>query len=166
MSIFKKYLPEFVYGSIDGTVTTFAIIAGTVGAGLNAGIILILGISNVLADGFSMASSNFLSERAKIAQGETHESPLKSALATFTSFVVVGSIPIIAFIGNIFFGMFEQNAFVVSGIMTALAFVMIGYVRGYITGEKPLVAALETLAVGTTAATVAYVVGAFVEKIV
>ena len=60
MTFKEKYLTEFIYGAIDGTVTTFAIVAGVVGAGLSPGIVLILGFSNVLADGFSMASSNFL----------------------------------------------------------------------------------------------------------
>ena len=61
----KKYLPQFVYGSIDGTVTTFAVVAGVSGASLAASVVLILGIANVFADGFSMASSNYLSERSK-----------------------------------------------------------------------------------------------------
>ena len=60
-----KYLGEFVYGAIDGTVTTFAIVAAAAGASLSAGTVLILGFANLLADGFSMASGNFLSERAQ-----------------------------------------------------------------------------------------------------
>lgn len=69
MNYREKYLPEFIYGGIDGVVTTFAIVAGVVGAGLNPSIVLILGFSNVLADGFSMASSNFLAERAEVRMG-------------------------------------------------------------------------------------------------
>ena len=44
-----NYLPEFVYGALDGTVTTFAIIAGVAGASLSPAIVLVLGISNLLA---------------------------------------------------------------------------------------------------------------------
>ncbi len=79
------YLPEFVYGSIDGTVTTFAIIAGIAGANLSAATVVILGFSNVLADGFSMASSNYLSEQSHQDQNpdSDHQSPIKTALATF-----------------------------------------------------------------------------------
>lgn len=58
-----KYLGEFVYGAIDGTVTTFAVVAGAAGASLSAGVVTILGFANLLADGFSMACGNFLSER-------------------------------------------------------------------------------------------------------
>ena len=61
----KKYLPEFVYGAIDGSVTTFAVVAGAIGASLSAGIILILGFANLFADGFSMAISNYLSTKSQ-----------------------------------------------------------------------------------------------------
>ena len=54
-----NYVRDWVYGGIDGAVTTFAIVAGVVGAQLSSGIILILGLANLLADGFSMAASNY-----------------------------------------------------------------------------------------------------------
>lgn len=60
-----NYLRDFVYGGIDGAVTTFAIIAGTIGANLPARVVLILGAANLIADGFSMAASNFLGTRAE-----------------------------------------------------------------------------------------------------
>jgi len=63
--IARKYLAEFVYGATDGTVTTFAIIAGAIGATLGPQIILILGFANLLADGFSMATSNYLSTKSQ-----------------------------------------------------------------------------------------------------
>jgi VIT1/CCC1 family predicted Fe2+/Mn2+ transporter len=62
------YLPDAVYGAIDGTVTTFAVAAGAVGASLSPRIVLILGAANLLADGFSMAASNFIASRAEIEQ--------------------------------------------------------------------------------------------------
>jgi VIT1/CCC1 family predicted Fe2+/Mn2+ transporter len=55
-----SYLKDFVYGAIDGTVTTFAVVSGVVGAGLSIKAILVLGVANLLADGFSMAMSNYL----------------------------------------------------------------------------------------------------------
>ena len=61
-----NYLRDFVYGGIDGAVTTFAIVAGTMGASLPARIILILGAANLIADGFSMAASNYLGTRAEL----------------------------------------------------------------------------------------------------
>ena len=61
----KIYFDDFIYGSIDGAVTTFAIVAGVVGAGLSPGIILILGFANLFADGFAMATANFQASKAK-----------------------------------------------------------------------------------------------------
>ena len=59
------YLKDFVYGAIDGTVTTFAVVTGVAGAGLSSGVVIVLGIANLVADGFSMAASNFLGTRAE-----------------------------------------------------------------------------------------------------
>lgn len=63
---YQKYLGEFVYGGIDGSVTTFAVVAGTVGAGLDTSIILILGFANLLADGFSMSVGAYLAAKSEI----------------------------------------------------------------------------------------------------
>ncbi|HLD16057.1 MAG TPA: VIT1/CCC1 transporter family protein [Candidatus Nanoarchaeia archaeon] len=60
-----EYLGEFVYGAIDGTVTTFAVVAGATGASLSPLVVIILGFANLIADGFSMACGNFLSEIAR-----------------------------------------------------------------------------------------------------
>ena len=60
-----SYLRDWVYGGIDGAVTTFAIVAGVAGAGLSSGIILVLGLANLLADGFSMAASNYAGTTAE-----------------------------------------------------------------------------------------------------
>jgi len=57
-------LGDFVLGAVDGTVTTFAIVSGVAGAGLTTGVALVLGIANVLADGFSMAVGNYLKARS------------------------------------------------------------------------------------------------------
>ena len=59
-----SYVGDFVLGAIDGTVTTFAVICGVTGAGMSAGVAIVLGLVNVLADGFSMAVSNFLRSKA------------------------------------------------------------------------------------------------------
>ena len=61
---FEKYLGEFVYGGIDGCVTTFAVVAGSVGAGLDSVIIIILGFANLLADGFAMSVGAYLSTKS------------------------------------------------------------------------------------------------------
>jgi len=61
-----NYLRDWVYGGIDGAVTTFAIVAGVVGAELSSKVVLILGAANLLADGFSMAAANFSGTKTEI----------------------------------------------------------------------------------------------------
>jgi VIT1/CCC1 family predicted Fe2+/Mn2+ transporter len=61
----KWSLADFVYGATDGAVTTFAIVAGVVGASLAPSIVLILGFANLFADGFSMAVGNYLATKAQ-----------------------------------------------------------------------------------------------------
>jgi vacuolar iron transporter family protein len=65
-----SHLRDLIYGAIDGTVTTFAVVAGVEGADLTASIVIILGFANLIADGFSMAVSNFLATRAEMQQRE------------------------------------------------------------------------------------------------
>ncbi|MEX2587723.1 MAG: VIT1/CCC1 transporter family protein [Actinomycetota bacterium] len=60
-----NYLRDFVYGAVDGTVTTFAVVAGSAGALLSSRIVIILGFANLLADGFSMSVSSYLSARSE-----------------------------------------------------------------------------------------------------
>ena len=62
----QSYLKDFVYGAIDGCVTTFAIVSGTIGAGLSGEIVIVLGFANLLADGFSMAVGNYLGTKSEI----------------------------------------------------------------------------------------------------
>lgn len=64
------YLSDGVLGGIDGCVTTFAVVAGGVGGALSAKIIVMLGLANLLADGFSMAASNYLSAKSERQQVE------------------------------------------------------------------------------------------------
>lgn len=63
-----SYLRDAVYGGIDGAVTTFAVVAGVVGAQMSAKVVLILGIANLIADGFSMAAANFTGTRAEVEE--------------------------------------------------------------------------------------------------
>ena len=63
-------LRDVIYGAIDGAVTTFAIVAGVVGAELSTKVIIALGIANVLADGFSMAAGNYSGTKAELADAK------------------------------------------------------------------------------------------------
>jgi vacuolar iron transporter family protein len=60
-----SYLRDWIYGGVDGIVTTFAIVSGVVGARLSPSIILILGGASLIADGFAMAAGDYLATRAE-----------------------------------------------------------------------------------------------------
>lgn len=215
-----SYLGDFVLGAVDGAVTTFAIVAGAAGAGLSSGVAIVLGLANVLADGLSMAASNYLKTRAdeqtverfrlmeerhidEIPEGEREEirqifagkgfdgevleevvnvitrdrkqwvdtmlkeewglpletpRPLHSAIATLTSFIAAGMVPL----SPLFFhlGSDAKQAFTIASALTAITFFVIGFIRGRVTERNAWLAGLETLSIGGVAAAVAYAVGA------
>jgi VIT1/CCC1 family predicted Fe2+/Mn2+ transporter len=62
----QGYVRDWVYGGIDGAVTTLAVVAGVTGAELSAHVLVILGLANLLADGFSMAASNYSGTKAEV----------------------------------------------------------------------------------------------------
>lgn len=59
------YVGDVIFGANDGIVTTFAVVAGSVGAGLSPNIILILGFANLIADGLSMGLGNYLGKKSE-----------------------------------------------------------------------------------------------------
>ncbi len=65
-----SYLRDWVYGGIDGAVTTFAVVAGVNGADLTPAVVIILGFANLLADGFSMAASNYSGTKTETEEKE------------------------------------------------------------------------------------------------
>ena len=208
-------LKDMIYGGIDGAVTTFAIVSGVQGAGLSPTIIVALGIANIIADGFSMAASNYsgtkaeLDDRHRIIQIEethitthpegeleelrqilefrglsgevleraTHQiaqgkdnwialmltdeyglprdepHPMRAALATFGAFLIAGSIPLLPFILTV------PSAFQVSIGATLITFFLIGSGKSRWSLSSWWRSGSETLAIGATAALLAYGVG-------
>lgn len=172
----RLYLPEFVYGGIDGAVTTFAVVAGAVGASLSAAVVLILGFANLFADGFSMAVSNYLATKSQTELHRRHRDyaeikklgkhPLKTAFATFISFFLMGFIPLISFVAAALFPQFAAHQFLASFILTGIALATVGAVKGIIVKKHWLHAAFETLLIGGVAAILAYVVGSIAHNLV
>jgi len=224
----QSYLKDFVYGAIDGTVTTFAVVSSVAGAGLSSGIVIILGVANLLGDGFSMAVSNFLATRseeqlrekvrkmeekhiAHIPEGEREEirqifaakgfsekelekvvsiitsnkkqwvdimlqeewgislsgpSPFNAGFFTFLSFVLIGLLPLLAFVYQLSFHPTEFNSFFISTCMTAMAFFAVGAFKGQFVGKYWLLSGLETLTMGSSAAFLAFIIGASLKNLV
>lgn len=68
----EPYLGEFVYGGMDGCVTTFAVVSGAYGAELSSSVVIILGFANLLADGFAMSVGAYLSKKTKLDNFKKH----------------------------------------------------------------------------------------------
>ena len=167
----RKYLAEFVYGGIDGVVTTFAIVAGAMGASLGAVVILILGFANLFADGFSMGISNYLSmksERDLNRNGKNFRSkdPKKTALATFTFFLIVGFIPLLSFVAALPFPQIENYKFHLSFVLTGIALLVVGAFKGKVIGKHSIKSAIETFLIGGVAAIIAFAVGYLIRSFV
>ncbi|MBI5917395.1 MAG: VIT1/CCC1 transporter family protein [Bacteroidetes bacterium] len=221
----QDYLAEFVYGGMDGSVTTFAVVAGAAGAGLDSSVVIILGFANLIADGFSMSVGSYLAHNSEnhtyekykrleylevnynpeegreeirqifIKKGlsgrslETvveaitadkdvwvdtmmkdelnltsgNRSPLSKAVVTFLAFLTVGLVPLVVYLADCF-ARVQHDLFLVSGVLTGLAFLGIGLLKSYI-GERPLWrGALETFGLGGGAAVLAYFVGNVLER--
>ncbi len=215
----QTYLGDAVLGGIDGSVTTFAIIAGSMGGGFPVAVIIVLGLANLLADGFSMAASNFLRAKSdreevesareseeshirmiprgekqeirqifankgfkgeileKVVEGITSDKnlwidtmlteelglqleghhPIRSGATTFCAFIMVGLIPLFPFL--IFPGSAIQFQFLVSSVVTGLAFLAIGVVKGSILRKPKLRSGIFTLLIGGAAALLAFTTG-------
>jgi len=55
----SNVVADSVLGGIDGCVTTFAVVSGVIGANIYPPVAVVLGFANLVADGFSMAVSNY-----------------------------------------------------------------------------------------------------------
>ena len=218
----KWHFQDFIYGSVDGAVTTFAVVAGVMGASLSSNIILILGFANLFADGFSMAVANYQATKAQseyikmrrireeweidnLADQEKQEirdiyskkgfkdelleeivriitsrrkvwvdtmmreelglveddkRPSETALSTFVGFNFIGIIPLIPFL--VFFtSNIDNNSdiFWYSVLFTAIAFYIVGMIKGKIVKKSIIKSGFYTLLIGSIAAFVAYFVG-------
>ena len=224
--LLHNYLPEIVYGGIDGSVTTFAVVAGAAGAGLEHSIVIILGIANLVADGFSMSVGSYLAQqsdqlkyrdyRAKeqwevehnpeegraeirevyVRKGFTGElldrivahitsdpkvwvdtmmkeelelqlstkSPFSTGLATFLAFIVAGIIPLITYFGENLIQT-QTNVFLLSCVAAAGVFMLIGWMKSSLTESSRFRGVIETLLLGSAAATLAFFAGSILESL-
>ena len=162
----QHYLKDLVYGANDGIITTFAVVAGVTGAELAPRIVLILGLANLLADGFSMGASNFLAIRSDEAvrrssgRSVLEPFPFRHAVATFAAFVVAGTIPLLSYVL-----MVQASAFGVAVVLTMATLFAVGAARSLVMGTPWYRAGGEMLLVGAAAAGVAYGVGDVVSRL-
>jgi VIT1/CCC1 family predicted Fe2+/Mn2+ transporter len=124
---FEDYLSEFVYGGIDGAVTTFAVVAGATGARFDTKVLLVLGFANLIADGFSMGVGSYLSTKSQVEldakkgkKASEEPSPIINGITTYLSFILVGIVPLLAYTIDLIFDLNSTNLFEISIVLTAL----------------------------------------------
>jgi vacuolar iron transporter family protein len=154
----QRYLSDLIYGANDGIVTTLAIVSGVVGAGLPTSIILILGFANVVADGFSMGASNYLSKRTtvKAADCPPRRQAARHGSATFLGFVVAGTMPLLAYL----IPGLTADRFVIAVLLALVALFVVGASRAFFTELRWFRAGAEMFLIGALAAAVAFGIGA------
>lgn len=167
VELVRHYLRDLVYGANDGIITTFAVVTGVAGAALEPRTAVILGLANLLADGFSMGASNFLSIRSEEAVRATRGEPMQEPFpfrhgaATLGAFVVAGSVPLLPYVLAP-----PELRLGVAVVMTLATLFVVGALRALVTTLGWWRAGMEMLLVGSVAAAVSYAVGAAVAGVV
>ena len=163
----QHYIADLVYGTNDGILTSFAIVAGVSGGALSSTAVLIVGVANLFADGLSMGVGNFLSIRARESARERQNLPEEEAdpalhgLATFLAFAVAGTIPLLPnVVPNL------ESRFWLSALLALVAQFAVGALRSLVTASRWWVSGLEMLGLGVLVAVVAYATGAGIAAIV
>ncbi len=169
----EDYLSEFVYGGIDGAVTTFAVVAGATGASFSVKIILVLGFANLIADGFSMGVGSYLSTKSEqelmVKRKESikdEPSPIINGVTTYISFIFVGLVPLLIYLLDYTLSLGIENLFAWASVLTGFAFVGIGLLKAKVAHAKQLKSIAETLVLGLIAAGLAYGLGDVLERII
>lgn len=162
------HIGDLVFGANDGIVTTFAVVSGVSGANLSTRVAIILGIANLLADGFAMAAGNYLGTRSeqeyqlstygKVNEGRSHA--LGHGAAIFGAFIAAGSVPLIPLLF-----VAPENSFLASCAATAAILFVVGSLRTLVTRARWFISGLEMLAIGSAAAAVSYFVGHLLRSI-
>lgn len=150
------YLRDAVYGAGDGVVTTFAIIAGTTGAGLGAFTAIALGLANRVADGISMGAGNYLALKSQLEQADASvedEAPHRHGLAAFAAFVLAGAMPLAAY------ALPTTRTFVAASWLAAATLFLVGSLRSSFLGRAWWRCGLEMLLIGGIAGGAAYAIG-------
>ena len=170
---FEDYLREFVYGGIDGAVTTFAVVAGATGASFNVKVLLVLGFANLIADGFSMSVGSYLSTKSEqelmVKKGQStkeESSPIINGASTFAAFILFGLVPLLAYLLDTVLDLQANNLFLIACILTATAFALIGFLKSKVTHAPLIRSVAETLILGVLAASFAYILGDVLERII
>ncbi len=159
------YIRDIVLSANDGIVTTFAVVAGSLGASLSPSVVVILGLANLFADGLSMSTGSYLGVKSEIEYEQSEGKkvkigtrPLKNGLVSFFSFGIAGFIPLVSFVFKF------DNAVLISSVLVALSLIVVGIFRGIVSSKHIIRTAFENLLIGGASAVVAFYVGEMAKR--
>lgn len=164
----KKYLSSIVYGGSDGAVSYFTLMAGAYGAGLSIKMLIAIGVSNVVADAFSMATADYLSEDSKVNVTQKEEET--SAIVTFIAFVLIGCFPLAPSIYAYYTlpadATLPLSMFMASTALTLIGFTYIGYLRGKILKRNIWRTVVQSILICSVSAVIAYYLGEYIASLI
>lgn len=150
-----------VFGAMDGTISTLAVIAGVAGATSNNFIILIAGLSAMLAEAISMGFSSYSSARVRERILGHKKGVGKASVKEGVLFWLVtmggGAIPLIPFVFSV--RLDGISGLWLSALLSTLFLFIIGFYSGKITKRSPWKDGIFNAAVGMIAAAATYAVG-------
>ena len=136
-----------VFGALDGVTTTFALVCSAVAVGdhdIPVTNIFVLGLANLLADGFSMGMGDYLSTIAEHDDGgplPTSEvakrrnlDAARSGVIMFGSFVFFGGIPLFAFLPLLARGV--RDRFHMACVLCAMSLFFLGVLKGRLSHTR------------------------------
>lgn len=163
-----KYLASIVYGGSDGAVSYFTLMAGAYGAGLSIKMLIAIGVSNVVADAFSMATADYLSEDSR--KNVTQKEEETSAIVTFIAFVLLGCFPLAPSLYAYYTlpadATLPLPMFLLSMGLTLIGFSYIGYLRGKILRRNIYRTVVQSILVCSVSAVIAYYLGEYVAYLI
>jgi vacuolar iron transporter family protein len=160
-----SFLKDVVLGASDGVVTTFAVVAGSIGASLPNWVLIVMGVANVASDGLSMAAGSYLGVKSEVdyekSKGSRNKegSPVTHAVGTFIAFCIAGGIPIIPYILAL------DHRLELSIILVAFTLFAVGSFRAKMAEKVFWKGGLEMLIVGGLASSAAFIVGHFLRNL-
>jgi VIT1/CCC1 family predicted Fe2+/Mn2+ transporter len=136
-----SYISSFVYGGMDGLITTASLISGSIGSNQKISTTIILAFSGLIADALSMAAGSY--------ESHLSDNAVNVSLITFISFSLLGSVPVIIYwIENKLTVKNEINFKSTYFSMICLLFI-IGYVKGNYINVNPLISGVKTILLGS-----------------
>ena len=155
MKHLKIILRPIILGSIDGIITSFVIVSGGIAGEVTKKSILTIGFSSLIADAFSMGTSEYLSSRT---EHDAYRS-FAHGISCFFSFILFGFIPLITYILS------SNNNLIICIVSYVISLIIIGFIRSFISRQIKITSFLELFFLGIIAGSISYVIAFTSHKI-